>query len=147
MLRRSVAVAALLLAACSDDGGPVRLGGVYTLADIDGMSLPYLRVATAECDATIEGGELELEEATFTLRIVDGNDCLRNGSPPTRTTRTYQGTWSDSAGSLHLVTSGAIVVVFSTYVEDPAVIFLRDAVPHPLADGVLRFERPTLLDW
>jgi hypothetical protein len=147
MPRRIIAVAALLLAACADDGGPAPLGGTYTLADIDGIDLPYLRVATPECDATIEGGGLELEETAFTLHIIDGNDCLRDGSPPTLTTRTYQGTWSDSAGRLHLTLGGAYGGGFSTSVDDPRVILLRDPLPYPATDGVLRFERVLPLIW
>lgn len=144
---RYVVAASLLLLSCSDDGGPISLEGTYTLTDIDGASLPYLRVATVECDATIEGGDLALEATTFTLNVVDGSDCLRNGTPPTLTTRTYQGTWSDSAGSLHLIATGGSGGVFSTHVDDPAVILLRDAVPYPGTDGVLRFKRTFPLSW
>jgi hypothetical protein len=89
-----------LAAGCGSENND-EVFGIYTLVGVEGSPLPYLESSGAECDQTIDRGELRLfEEGTYSLELNGALDCTRGGGQTQTTGRLYIGTFTQQAGQL-----------------------------------------------
>jgi hypothetical protein len=89
-----------LAAGCSSENND-EVFGIYTLVGVEGSPLPYLETSDAECDQTVDRGELRLfEQGTYSLELNGTLDCTRGGGQTQTIERLYSGTFIQQAGQL-----------------------------------------------
>jgi hypothetical protein len=95
----SIPVASGLVLGCEEQLKPTDVAGAYSLRTVEYRPVPYLILATLECDISVVSGSLTLTTAgTHELLIDTPADCTRGGGPVTMAGRTYPGTYELGRG-------------------------------------------------
>ena len=140
--RRLVPAALLPWAFACDLFEPSVRDGVYTLATVNGRELPAIRIATIECDRTLEGGSLVIgSENRISFQVLEQSDCTRGGGGVLSWYRSYTGRYTITGGTMTVApaTLDGPSAIHAEIEFGGHVVAVIDPLDYGSGPGLLRF--------